>query len=118
MNRKRIRITLVNRTYKEIDMSDFTSIQDDMFSGLTDIAKVELPEGVRYIKRNAFEGCAALTEVILPDTIEDIGYEAFANCISLKKINVPDNAKVDSTAFRNCHTYIQKCPQGTFLVDK
>ena len=98
MNRKRIRITLVNRTYKEIDMSDFTS----MFSGLTDIAKVELPEGVRYIKRNAFEGCAALTEVILPDTIEDIGYEAFANCISLKKINVPDNAKVDSTAFRNC----------------
>ncbi|CDD56859.1 leucine-rich repeat domain-containing protein [[Bacteroides] pectinophilus] len=102
MNRKRIRITLVNRTYKEIDMSDFTSIQDDMFSGLTDIAKVELPEGVRYIKRNAFEGCAALTEVILPDTIEDIGYEAFANCISLKKINVPDNAKVDSTAFRNC----------------
>ena len=32
MNRKRIRITLVNRTYKEIDMSDFTSIQDDTVS--------------------------------------------------------------------------------------
>ena len=90
--------------YEQKKNSHYTGEQNihDMFSGLTDIAKVELPEGVRYIKRNAFEGCAALTEVILPDTIEDIGYEAFANCISLKKINMPDNAKVDSTAFRNC----------------
>lgn len=102
MNKKRIKITLVNKTYKEMDMSDFTSIQDDMFSGNKDIAKVELPEGVEIIKRNAFEGCSSLTEVILPSTIKSIGYEAFANCINLVSINIPEGAEVDKTAFNNC----------------
>lgn len=102
MNRKRIKITLVNKTCKEIDMSDFTSIQDDMFSGRSDIEKIELPEGVEYINRNAFEGCASLIEVVLPSTIKLIDYEAFANCINLVSINVPEGAEVDKTAFNNC----------------
>ncbi len=102
MIKKRIKMTLVNKTCKEIDMSDFAVIQDDMFSGRTDISKVELPEGVEYIKRNAFEGCAALTEVILPSTVKAIDYEAFANCINLASINIPDGVEVDKTAFNNC----------------
>jgi len=102
MNRKRIKLELINKTHKEIDMSDFTSIQDDMFSGRTDIAKVELPEGVRAIRRNAFEGCSYLTEVVLPDTVESIGYEAFANCVNLRSINIPSGADVDASAFKNC----------------
>ncbi|MDD6796856.1 MAG: leucine-rich repeat domain-containing protein [Bacteroides sp.] len=102
MNRKRIKITLVNKTYKEIDMSDFTTIQDDMFSGFADIEKVELPEGVECIKRNAFEGCTSLKEVVLPSTVKTIDYEAFANCVNLVSINVPEGAEVDKTAFNNC----------------
>lgn len=102
MTKKRIKITLVNKTLKEMDMSDFTIIQDDMFSGRADISRVELPEGVEVIRRNAFEGCASLTEVVLPETVKLIDYEAFANCVSLSSINVPEGAEVDKTAFNNC----------------
>ena len=32
MNNKRIKVTLYNRTYKEIDMSDFTCLPEELFA--------------------------------------------------------------------------------------
>lgn len=99
---KRIGIKLINRTNKEIEISEATSIPDDMLSGRNDILVVTIPEGIETISRNAFEGCRALTEVKLPKSIKEIGEEAFANCTSLKKINIPEGAVVDKTAFMGC----------------
>lgn len=53
--RRRIRVYLCNRTVKEIDMSDFSYISDEVFANRNDIVKIVLPEGVKEIGPNAFE---------------------------------------------------------------
>ena len=44
--KERIKVYLYNKTIKEIDMTDFTYISEDIFAERGDIVKVELPEGV------------------------------------------------------------------------
>ena len=57
MSGSRIKVTLYNRTFKEIDMSDFTRITEGIFSNRDDIVEVAFPEGVEVIAPNAFENC-------------------------------------------------------------
>ncbi len=45
MSGSRIKVTLYNRTFKEIDQSDFTRITEGLFSNRDDIVEVEFPEG-------------------------------------------------------------------------
>ena len=52
MNNKRIKVTLYNRTYKEIDMSDFTCLPEELFANRDDIVEVVLPEGVKVISKS------------------------------------------------------------------
>ena len=94
MKRGRIKVTLYNRTLKEIDMSDF--------SNRSDVVKIELPEGVKKIGNNAFENCNNLEEVIFPDSLEEIGQEAFINCVNLKSAVYKKGVKVDPTSFKGC----------------
>ena len=51
---KRIKVTLYNKTFKEIDMTDFTVIPEELFANRDDIVEVVLPEGVKVISANAF----------------------------------------------------------------
>ena len=60
MNNKRIKVTLYNRTYKEIDMSDFTCLPEELFANRDDIVEVVLPEGVK-VDPTSFKGSANLT---------------------------------------------------------
>lgn len=107
MVKQRIKITLANMTFKEMDLSDFRVIPEDMFSGRKDIFKVELPEGVEEIGSNAFECCTSLEEITFPQTLRNIDYEAFVNCVSLKKAIVNHNINVDKTAFKGCKALVQ-----------
>ena len=100
MKRGRIKVTLYNRTLKEIDMSDFSYISEDIFSNRSDVVKIELPEGVKKIGNNAFENCNNLEEVIFPDSLEEIGQEAFINCVNLKSAVYKKGVKVDPTSFK------------------
>ena len=102
MVKKRIKITLANKTIKEMDLSNLREIPEDMFSGRKDIFKIELPEGVEVVGSNAFESCTSLEEIIFPATIKEIGYEAFINCINWKNAILPERAKVDITSFSGC----------------
>ena len=77
MKRGRIKVTLYNRTLKEIDMSDFSYISEDIFSN-------------------------NLEEVIFPDSLEEIGQEAFINCVNLKSAVYKKGVKVDPTSFKGC----------------
>ena len=95
MKRGRIKVTLYNRTLKEIDMSDFSYISEDIFSNRSDVVKIELPEGVKKIGNN-------LEEVIFPDSLEEIGQEAFINCVNLKSAVYKKGVKVDPTSFKGC----------------
>ena len=40
MNSNRIKVTLYNRTFKEIDQSDFTRITEGLFSNRDDIVEI------------------------------------------------------------------------------
>ena len=102
MKRGRIKVTLYNSTLKEIDMSDFSYISEDIFSNRSDVVKIELPEGVKKIGNNAFENCNNLEEVIFPDSLEEIGQEAFINCVNLKSAVYKKGVKVDPTSFKGC----------------
>jgi len=98
----RIKVYLYNKTFKEIDMSDFTRITEDLFAERNDIIKVELPEGVEEIGNHAFENCTNLEEVICPKSLKKIGRKAFADCINLKKVNYSEAVAVDASAFQGC----------------
>jgi hypothetical protein len=50
------------------------------------ITKIEIPEGVTEIGKEAFRGCSQLTEVTLPSTITSIGENAFADCGVLSQV--------------------------------
>lgn len=105
--RERIKVYLYNQTIKEIDMTDFTVITEDVFAYHDEVVKVVLPEGVQRIGANAFEHCTRLQEVICPSTLTNIESEAFRDCVSLVKVECGKNVNIDATAFRGCHNYIQ-----------
>ena len=105
--KERIKVYLYNKTMKEIDMSDFSYISEDVFSERTDIVKVVLPEGVKEIGNNAFENCIHLEEVVCPKSLQKIDSEAFIDCISLKKIDY-DTASVKNYGFRHCSESVHR----------
>ena len=101
--KERIKVYLYNKTIKEIDMSDFSYLSEDIFSVRGDIIKVILPECVEVIGDNAFENCANLEEVICPKSLKKIGAEAFADCIKLHKVEFGPDVLVDASAFKGCY---------------
>ena len=46
----------------------------------SNIEKINIPEGVTKIQRDAFSFCKRLTEIHLPSTLETIGKDAFFQC--------------------------------------
>ena len=76
MSGSRIKVTLYNRTFKEIDMSDFTRITEGIFSNRDDIVEVAFPESIEN--------------------------EAFINCLSLKEADYGKNVTVAPDAFKGC----------------
>lgn len=57
----------------------------------TNIKRIVIPEGYRYIGAYAFAGCKNLREVILPSTLTTIGDGAFLKCSKLEEVILPDS---------------------------
>lgn len=53
------------------------------------MVEVELPEGLRVIRRHAFYGCFSLWRINFPSTLEEIGEAAFAFLIRDHNVHVP-----------------------------
>lgn len=85
MSGSRIKVTLYNRTFKEIDMSDFTRITEGIFSNRDDIVEVAFPEGVEVIAPNAFENCRRLEKVEFPKSLKSIEMKRSLIALVLKK---------------------------------
>ena len=60
------------------------------FYGCSSLKRVDIPEGVKYIRNEAFYGCTSLADVTLPDSVMYIENSAFWNCRSLKSVNFPE----------------------------
>ena len=69
-------------------ITDLIQEENDNVAKLIDrsIEKIEIPEGVTEIGKEAFRGCSQLTEVTLPSTITSIGENAFADCTALDNV--------------------------------
>lgn len=68
------------------------------FSG-TQLAEVQIPEGVTDIGRACFAG-GQISKVTLPDTLRTIGTNAFFSCAELKAIDIPGSVEtIGQSAF-------------------
>ena len=73
------------------------------FTRRSKLRKVQLPDGLETIGRDAFSDCAALEEVVIPATVTAIGPYAFAECDSLRKVTfLGSPERVARTAFSDC----------------
>lgn len=67
------------------------------------LKKVQLPDGLVRIGRDAFCDCDALEELTVPATVADIDPYAFASCDSLKRVTFLGEVKhLARTAFSDC----------------
>lgn len=78
---------------------NITIIANRMFAR-TDIAAVEIPEGVTEIGEGAFNNCKSLSNVVFPSTLTHIRQEAFNGCDQISTLELPDNLKfIGANAF-------------------
>ncbi|MCL2107053.1 MAG: leucine-rich repeat domain-containing protein [Oscillospiraceae bacterium] len=52
------------------------------------ITKINFPEGLAFIGKDAFLGCEGLTAITLPSTIREIGEYAFYNAYKIKSVTI------------------------------
>ena len=82
---------------------EVTAIQGQAFFGLSNLASVNIPEGVTVIGDSAFEGCSGLTKITFPESITFIGEKSFRNCKSLTNISIPKGViEINDGTFFNC----------------
>ena len=66
--------------------------------------KIIIPNGVRYINREAFYYCK-IEDIVLPDSIEAIGEQAFYSCRLLKHADFGNGLKsIGNEAFSRCYS--------------
>lgn len=79
------------------------ALNDALFKGNNYIETVNIPDGVREIRKDAFRGCSALRNVNIPDTVVSIGEGAFRGCERLKKVILPGGlTEIGEKAFSGC----------------
>lgn len=78
-------------------------IDTSAFWDCNSLARITIPDSIRYIESNAFHGCDNLTTVILPDSVKSVGSGAFSGCKSLTAINIPNRITIISSGmFEYC----------------
>lgn len=95
------------RAFKDKDLlvelisNDRIFIEDEAFSGCTNLEKVNIPH-VSFIGKKAFEGCSNIKGKLDLPEVGVIGEEAFAGCTGLKEINIPEIEGIEKNAFKGC----------------
>lgn len=84
------------------------------FTRRAKLRKVQLPDGLERIGRDAFSDCDALEEVVIPASVKTIAPYAFGGCESLKKVTfLGEVQSLSRTAFSDCfNLYTILVPQG------
>ncbi len=59
------------------------------------ITRVSIPEGVKYIGKEAFKNCTGIVEVTLPSTLMKLGDSSFENCALLKYLDMSNLDELD-----------------------
>jgi type IV pilus biogenesis protein CpaD/CtpE len=74
--------------YIDLDLSSstFTSIVDSAFDGCSNLASVNIPDGVTSIEGYAFAACRSLASVTIGSGVTSIGILAFSSLTSLASV--------------------------------
>lgn len=91
--------------------SGVTSIGNHAFDGLSEAAKIDIPDSVQSIGKRAFS-FTRISEVKLPDSITEIGTGAFRSCSSLRSVTSLPNSitSIGAGTFWSCNN------MNTFVV--
>ncbi len=88
---------------KSVKLPDsVTFIGEGAFINCEKLEKINIPLGVKEIKKDTFSQCFSLKEIKLSGTVTLIGGNAFFNCSALEKINISGVNDIEFSAFRNC----------------
>ena len=78
-------------------------INDNVFSGNTNLMAVTLPDGLVEIGAYAFSHCKNLESVTLPESLTTLDHSAFISCKSLRAVKIPSGVTViPSSCFSGC----------------
>ena len=93
-------------------------INDNVFSGNTNLMAVTLPDGLVEIGEQAFKLCKNLESVTLPEGLVGIGVSAFRECKNLESVTLPESLKtLGSEAFQYCKSLrAVKIPSGVRAI--
>lgn len=79
------------------------SIKTKAFLNSQNLEKIDIPSTVQEIRGSAFENCTGLTDVILHDGLKEIRAAAFKNDINLVNIDLPNSLEyLGASAFSYC----------------
>ena len=88
--------------------SHITQIRGNTFEGCSGLTSIDIPAGVTRIGGHAFYGCSSLSSVTIPDSMREIGSSAFRRCYSLRTIRIPQACGVNSKAFKESPTRVER----------
>ncbi len=90
----------------KIVIDDFvTSIGEDAFYNMDNLASVKIGSRITIIGESAFESCDNLSSVTIPASVTELGTNAFRECGNLEAITFETNSKLTSignSSFNNC----------------
>ncbi|MBR0387237.1 MAG: leucine-rich repeat domain-containing protein [Clostridia bacterium] len=83
--------------------ASLTEIEEEAFSGMTEVEDLDFPGGLKQIGARAFEGCTGLSEIVLPRQLWQIGSGAFSGCAGLRSALIPKSVtSIGENAFSGC----------------
>ncbi len=83
-------ITVPSQVENEGITYNVTQIDNSAFSGLPNLQKLTVSEGITTLWNNAIRNCGRLSEINLPSTLTEIGLGNFGWCKNLMSLNFPN----------------------------
>lgn len=115
----------IPKSLKTITVTGGTLVPNHIFTGLSGVETINVPDTVTAIGAYAFNGCASLKAAPIPKSLESIGEKAFAGCKTFTEITLPKTVtSVGNKAFESCTglktAVIENCENGigSFLFNK
>ena len=102
-----------------VKLHGYTKIRDNIYSGITTLKTIEMPDNISYIGSYAFADCTNLALTSLPAGLTSIGNNTFHKCVSLALTSLPEGlTSIGWSAFQNCtNLALTSLPEGLTSID-
>ena len=101
---------------KHKSRANITSIGASAFENCTNLASINLPNGLESIGEKAFAGCTSLTKITVPESLTTMGTKAFEGCINVSEVNFNASYCNDFTADNNIFSNLGTNTDGVTVI--